>query len=73
MSQPALEIAADPGHIVVSLDQRSDESLVIRAERPPSDGDPGVTMLWHCQLNGTVQVLESWAGTASERGPRWSR
>jgi len=72
-TQPALEIAADPGHIVVSLDERSDQSLVIRAERAPSDGDPGMTMLWHCQLNGTVQVLESWSGTASERGPRWSR
>lgn len=73
VAQPALDIAADPGHVVVSLDERSDESLVIRAERPPADGDPGMTMLWHCQLDGTVRVLESWSGTASQRGPRWSR
>ncbi len=73
VTQPALEIPADPGYVIVSLDERSDETLVIRAERAPSGSDPGMTMLWHCRLAGTMQVIESWSGTASERGPRWSR
>jgi hypothetical protein len=31
-------------------------------------------MLWLLSYtSGAVAVAESWAGSASERGPRWSR
>lgn len=61
---------------VVMVTERGDGRLLVRAERAPGASDPGSTMLWllnYAAASGAVSIAESWAGTASERGPRWSR
>lgn len=61
---------------VVTATERSDGRLLVRAERSPTGRDPGSTMLWllaYVPSTGGVSIAESWSGSASERGPRWSR
>ncbi|MBN8616796.1 MAG: hypothetical protein J0L92_39800 [Deltaproteobacteria bacterium] len=59
---------------VVTITQRPDSRLLVRAERAPGAGDPGQQMLMLLQmLNGAPQLAEQWAGTFSDRAPRWSR
>lgn len=59
---------------IVTVTERADRRLLVRAERGPSGSDPGETMLWLLSYTrGAVAIAESWAGSASERGPRWSR
>lgn len=66
--------AALAANAIVTVTERSDRRLLVRAERAPSGADSGETMLWLLSYTrGAVAIAESWAGTASERGPRWSR
>jgi hypothetical protein len=60
---------------IVTVTERADGRLLVRAERAPSARDAGSTMLWLLGYGASsgVSVAESWTGTASERGPRWSR
>jgi hypothetical protein len=59
---------------VVTITQRPDQRLLVRAERAPMAGDPGQQMLMLVQmLNGAPQLAEQWVGTFSDRAPRWSR
>lgn len=68
------DVPIDATNLIVTVTERDDRSLLVRAERAPNGSDPGVTMLWRCEVGGgTVSVADSWNGTASERGPRWSR
>jgi hypothetical protein len=73
--QSVVEVpAALAASAIVTVTERADRRLLVRAERPPGASDPGETMLWLLSYtSGAVAVAESWAGSASERGPRWSR
>jgi hypothetical protein len=59
---------------VVTITQRPDQRLLVRAERAPTGADAGQQMLMLVQmLNGAPTVAEQWVGTFSDRAPRWSR
>lgn len=59
---------------VVTITQRPDQRLLVRAERAPNGPDAGQQMLMLVQmLNGAPAIAQQWAGTFSERAPRWSR
>lgn len=59
---------------VVTVTQRPDQRLLVRAERAPTGGDPGQQMLMLIQmLNGAPVLAEQWIGTFAERAPRWAR
>ncbi len=60
---------------IVTVREGSDGRLLVRAERAPGARDAGSTMLWLLSYAASsgVSIAESWTGTASERGPRWSR
>lgn len=59
---------------VVTITQRPDQRLLVRAERAPTGADAGQQMLMLVQLlNGVPTVAEQWVGTFSDRAPRWSR
>jgi len=67
-----------PAHVaqdaVVTVTGRPDQRLLVRAERAPGAGDAGQQMLMLVQmLNGAPVLAEQWAGTFSDRAPRWSR
>jgi hypothetical protein len=59
---------------VVTIVQRPDQRLLVRAERAPNGSDPGEQMLMLVQmLNGAPALAEQWVGTFSDRAPRWAR
>lgn len=59
---------------VVTITQRPDQRLLVRAERAPGARDAGQQMLMLLQmLNGAPTLAEQWAGTFSDRVPRWAR
>ncbi|HJL15482.1 MAG TPA: hypothetical protein RMH99_07505 [Sandaracinaceae bacterium LLY-WYZ-13_1] len=59
---------------VVTVTQRRNGSLVLRAEQPGSGrGDPGQAMLLLVRWAGRPTVANRWTGTARQRGPRWGR
>jgi hypothetical protein len=59
---------------VVTVTQRPDQRLLVRAERAPTGSDAGQQMLMLVQLlNGAPTIAEQWVGTFSDRAPRWSR
>ena len=58
----------------VTVTQRRNGNLVIRAEQPPmGGGDRGQTFLLHVAWQGRPVVVDRWTGNATQRGPRWSR
>lgn len=73
--QSVFDVPADMASgSIVTVTERADRRLLVRAERAPGAADPGATMLWLLNYaGGAVSIAESWSGTASERGPRWSR
>lgn len=61
---------------IVTVTQRPDRRLLVRAERAPGTSDPGSTMLWlvnYARASGAVEIANTWVGTASERAPGWAR
>lgn len=59
---------------VVTITQRPDQRLLVRAERAPTAGDAGQQMLMLVQMvNGAATVAEQWSGSFSQRAPRWAR
>jgi hypothetical protein len=72
MTVPA-EIARDA---VVTVTQRPDQRILVRAERPPASADAGAQMLllvrWDAAA-GAPQIAEQWFGTFRDRAPRWAR
>ncbi|HHH28409.1 MAG TPA: hypothetical protein ENK57_08700 [Polyangiaceae bacterium] len=58
----------------VTVTQRRNGNLVIRAEQPPMGrGDRGQTFLLHVAWQGRAVIVDRWSGNATQRGPRWSR
>ncbi len=58
----------------VTVTQRRNGNIVIRAEQPPMGrGDRGQTFLLHVAWQGRPVVVDRWSGNATQRGPRWSR
>jgi hypothetical protein len=61
---------------LVTVTQRPDHSLLVRAERAPGATDPGAQMLMLVRWNGRTtapDVVEQWIGTFRDRAPRWGR
>lgn len=59
---------------VITVTQRRNGSLLVRAEQPPAGrGDRGQQFLLLVRWQGRPVVTERWSGTATQRGPRWSR
>lgn len=59
---------------VITVTQRRNGSLVVRAEQPGSGRrDPGQAMLLLVRWAGRPTVARRWSGTARQRGPRWGR
>lgn len=61
---------------LVTVTQRPDHSLLVRAERAPGATDPGAQMLLLVRWNGRTSVpdvAEQWVGTFRDRAPRWGR
>ncbi|MEC7526280.1 MAG: hypothetical protein VYE22_40740 [Myxococcota bacterium] len=59
---------------VVTVTQRRNGTLLVRAEQPPMGrGDRGEQMLLLVRWAGRPTIAERWSGTAVQRGPRWSR
>jgi hypothetical protein len=55
---------------VVTITQRPDQRLLVRAER--ADANQQMLMLIQ-MLNGVPTLAEQWVGSFSDRAPRWSR
>jgi hypothetical protein len=68
------EIARDA---TVTVTQRPDQRLLVRAERPPGGADPGAQMLllvgWPGARAAAPAIADQWTGTFQERLPRWAR
>lgn len=61
---------------VVTVTQRPDQRLLVRAERPPGSSDPGAQMLLLVRWDGrqsAPDISEQWVGTFRDRAPRWAR
>lgn len=59
---------------VVTVVQQRRGALIIRAEQPPTGRrDRGQQFLMRVQWRGRPVVTDRWNGTATQRGPRWSR
>ncbi len=59
---------------VVTVEQRRNGTLLVRAEQPPAGrGDRGQQYLMLVRWSGRPTLAEQWSGTAVQRGPRWSR
>lgn len=59
---------------VVTVEQRRNGTVVVRAEQPPAGrGDRGQQFLMLVRWQGRPTVANRWSGTARQRGPRWSR
>jgi hypothetical protein len=59
---------------VITVTQRRDGTLLVRAEQPPEGGpDRGQAFLLLVRWAGRPTVQERWSGTSVERGPRWAR
>lgn len=72
VSVPA-EIARDA---IVTVTQRPDQRVLVRAERPPGASDPGAQMLLLVRWDGRAsapEVADQWVGTFRDRAPRWAR
>jgi hypothetical protein len=61
---------------LVTVTQRPDQRLLVRAERSPDATDPGAQFLllvrWD-PARGAPVVAEQWLGTYRSRVPRWAR
>ena len=59
---------------VITVTQQRNGNLVVRAEQPPQGRrDRGQQLLMLVRWAGRPTVSERWTGTATQRGPRWSR
>ncbi len=61
---------------VVTVTQRPDQRVLVRAERPPGGPDPGAQLLLLVQwprAGSAPEISEQWAGTFRDRAPRWAR
>ena len=72
--QPVQVEGLEFGYQVVTVMQRPNGTLLVRAEQPPMGrGDRGEQMLLLVRWAGRPTIAERWSGTAVQRGPRWSR
>ena len=62
------------GDPVVTVTQRRDGAMVVRAEQPPAGRrDRGATILLLVEWNGQPTIRNRWSGRFGQRGPRWAR
>lgn len=58
---------------VVTVTQRRDGKILVRAERAPGGSDPGQQVILLLAWNGRPTIEQRWEGTFRQTAPRWTR